>query len=91
MVNNSSRRELMKKVQEADFFALDLQLYLNTHPDCSRALTLYQDAVQKAKELRKEYERIGFHLQRLYKRRKISENGEISSNWSSVMEKRVLS
>ena len=57
MVNNSSRKELMKKVQEADFFALDLQLYLNTHPDCSRALALYQDAVQKAKELRKEYEK----------------------------------
>ena len=57
MVNNNSRRELMKKVQEADFFALDLQLYLNTHPDCSRALTLYRDAVTKAKELRNEYEK----------------------------------
>ena len=57
MVNNTSRKELLKKVQEADFFALDLQLYLNTHPDCSRALALYQDAVLKAKELRKEYEK----------------------------------
>ena len=56
MVDNSSRRELLKKVQEADFFALDLQLYLNTHPNCARALSLYQDAVKKAKELRKEYE-----------------------------------
>ena len=58
MVNNdSSRRELLKKVQEADFFALDLQLYLNTHPNCARALALYQEAVQKAKELRKEFEK----------------------------------
>jgi spore coat protein JB len=57
MVDNTSRRELLKKVQEADFFALDLQLYLNTHPDCARALALYQDAVKKAKDLRKEYEK----------------------------------
>jgi len=54
--NNSSRRELMKKVQEADFFALDWQLYLNTHPDCERALALYTEAVMKAKALRREYE-----------------------------------
>lgn len=54
--NNTSRRELLKKIQEADFFALDLQLYLNTHPDCERALALYVDTIKKAKSLRNEYE-----------------------------------
>lgn len=54
--NNNSRRELLKKVQEADFFALDLQLYLNTHPECERALALYTDAIKEAKALRDEYE-----------------------------------
>lgn len=53
---NTSRRELLKKVQEADFFALDLQLYLNTHPNCERALKLYTEAVKEAKALRNEYE-----------------------------------
>ena len=57
MVNsNVTRREMLKKVQEADFFALDLQLYLNTHPNCSKALKLYTDAARKAAMLRKEYE-----------------------------------
>lgn len=55
--NNSARRELLRKVQEADFFALDLQLYLNTHPNCARAMALYQEAVQEAKNLRLEYEK----------------------------------
>lgn len=56
MVENLSRRELLKKIQEADFFALDLQLYLNTHPNCERALKLYTETVRNAKTLRNEYE-----------------------------------
>ena len=55
-MQNSSRRQLMKKIQETDFYALDLQLYLNTHPNCERALLLYQNTVKKAKMLRDEYE-----------------------------------
>lgn len=55
-IRNNSRQEMLKKVQEADFFALELQLYLNTHPNCVRALSLYEETVKKAKLLRKEYE-----------------------------------
>lgn len=51
-----NRRELLKKVQEADFYALDLQLYLNTHPNCERALKLHYEAARRAYELRKEFE-----------------------------------
>lgn len=54
--NNTSRKELLKKVQEADFFALELQLFLNTHPNCEEALKLYSESVKKAKTLRNEYE-----------------------------------
>ena len=54
--NTNSRRELLRKIQEADFFAYDLQLYLNTHPRCERALELYAKTVREAKKLRKEYE-----------------------------------
>jgi hypothetical protein len=39
----------------------------------------------KLKDLRKEYERIGFHLQRLYKRRKTDANGNIRSTFGSIM------
>ena len=55
-MDNSSRREMLKKVQAADFYALDLQLYLNTHPDCARALKLYTEAVKEAKMLREKFE-----------------------------------
>lgn len=55
--NENLRREKLRQVQEADFLALDLQLYLNTHPDCIRALELYTKTIKNAKELRKEYEK----------------------------------
>lgn len=55
-LNDNSRRELLLKIQETDFFAYDLQLYLNTHPDCERALALYAKTIEKAKKLRDEYE-----------------------------------
>lgn len=35
--------------------------------------------------LQEETQRQSFHMQRLYKRRKIDEDGNISSNWSSLM------
>lgn len=35
--------------------------------------------------LKQDYEREGFHLQRLYKRRKVDENGKISSTFDSIM------
>lgn len=57
-MNNTSRKDLLRKIQEADFFALDLQLYLNTHPECERALALYSETVREAKALRKEYESV---------------------------------
>lgn len=56
-LNRESRRELLKKIQEADFYALDLQLYLNTHPNCTRALSLYSKTIAEAKKLREEFEK----------------------------------
>lgn len=43
----------------------------------------------KLKELRKEYERIGFHLQRLYKRRKTDFAGRARSTFGSIMASSV--
>jgi hypothetical protein len=36
--------------------------------------------------LKKDYEREGFHLQRLYKRRKADEDGIMRSTFGSIME-----
>lgn len=41
--------------------------------------------MHKLKDLKKEYERIGFHLQRLYKRRKADSNGVMKSTFGSIM------
>jgi hypothetical protein len=41
--------------------------------------------MQKLLALKKDYEREGFHLQRLYKRRKISDDGTIQSTFGTIM------
>ena len=41
--------------------------------------------MQKLLQLQKDYERKGFHLQRLYKRRKADENGIMRSTFGTIM------
>ena len=41
--------------------------------------------MHKLTNLKKEYERIGFHLQRLYKRRKADKEGIMRSTFGSIM------
>ena len=43
--------------------------------------------MQKLLQLKKDYEREGFHLQRLYKRRKTDKNGIYRSTFGQIMEK----
>lgn len=43
--------------------------------------------MSKILTVKKDYERLGFHLQRLYKRRKKSEDGAIKSTFGSIMFK----
>ena len=42
--------------------------------------------MQKLSALKKEYEREGFHLQRLYKRRRVDSEGVIRSTMGDIME-----
>ncbi len=53
----NEKNELFRKVQAADFAAYDLLLYLDTHPCCQSALTLYKEKCDEAKALRCEYEK----------------------------------
>ena len=39
-----SCEELMRAIMEADFFAVDLKLYLDTHPNDKRALEMFREA-----------------------------------------------
>lgn len=50
------RNELLLKLSQMNFTALDLQLYLDTHPTEKRAIEQYNMAVNEANKLRAEYE-----------------------------------
>lgn len=48
---------LLRRIQEIEFVAIDLNLYLDTHPDDQRALCDYNHASQQLQALMREYER----------------------------------
>ncbi len=48
--------ELMCAIMEADFFAQDLKLYLDTHPDDRRALEMYTEACKQYKACKAAFE-----------------------------------
>ena len=54
--DNVSCQDLMKAIMEADFMATDLKLYLDIHPDDTRALELYRDAVRQYKACKATFE-----------------------------------
>jgi len=47
---------MLKKLQEMEFVAIELNLYLDTHPCDTDALNDYNCAVEAIKKLKKEYE-----------------------------------
>ncbi len=50
------REELLKKLSELDFIAVDLGLYLNTHPTHSEAIQAYNQVIAAADAVRMKYE-----------------------------------
>lgn len=52
-----NRDELLLRLSALDFYAIDLHLYLNTHPNDCEAIMKYNVIVSEAKKLREEYER----------------------------------
>ncbi len=48
--------KLMQQLAAADFFAIDMKLYLDTHPDDVKALEIYREAVKQAKACKKAFE-----------------------------------
>ena len=47
---------------EADFFALDLKLYLNTHPDDERALEMFREACRQLRACKAAFEECCYPL-----------------------------
>ena len=54
--SNTSCEELMRAIMEADFFAQDLKLYLDTHPDDGRAVEMFREAVRQSKACKAAFE-----------------------------------
>ncbi len=42
----AGRDALLKQITVLDFMAVDLNLYLNTHPDDAEALKMYNDTIE---------------------------------------------
>ena len=51
-----NREELLRQLTMQDFMALDMHLYLNTHPQNNEALSLYNMYAHKADQLRRQFE-----------------------------------
>lgn len=52
----NSCEELLRAIMEADFFAQDLKLYLDTHPNDARAVEMYREACRQYKACKAAFE-----------------------------------
>ncbi len=50
------REELLKALMELDFIAVDLGLFLNTHPENGEAIKTYNQVITAADGVRMKYE-----------------------------------
>ena len=55
-MNNEERLALLKQIQQYNFAAYDVLLYLDTHSDDKKAFTMYQELMAKYKKLLNEYQ-----------------------------------
>ncbi|GMQ58144.1 spore coat protein CotJB [Vallitalea sediminicola] len=49
-------KKLMREIQQLGFAALDLNLYLDTHPDCKKAISDYNVIQRQYENKRRMYE-----------------------------------
>ena len=56
MPDYDNKCEMMKKIQETSFAVVDLNLFLDTHPDCEQALELYKKLVAMLESLKADYQ-----------------------------------
>lgn len=54
-MNNMTQAALMDKIQKLSFAQTETGLFLNTHPDCTRALDYYHKLTDELNAAREEY------------------------------------
>lgn len=52
-----NRERLLEEVMAADFYLVELNLYLDTHPCDQNAINLLNQSIQRARMIRDNYER----------------------------------
>ena len=70
---NMTRSQLMKKVSEALFYLTDLNLYLDTHPDDTKALRMFEEASENAKACFDAFEKRCYPL--------VAASADCGDNW----------
>lgn len=55
-MDDIKRSELMNKIRELEFAAVDINLYLDNHPTCQQALNDYNSLSEELNKLKREYE-----------------------------------
>lgn len=55
-MGHKSQFRLLRKLQEVDFVLLELNLYLDTHPNDPQALHQFNHLSKKREEIREKYE-----------------------------------
>ena len=58
MAGIEERMNLLKRIQELEFIGVELNLYLDTHPDDIQALQHFNRVTDELEELKKQYEQI---------------------------------
>ena len=54
--NLTNQCEMLKQIQEVDFAIIDLNLFLDTHPNCAEALELFTKLSATSKSLKIDYQ-----------------------------------
>ncbi len=55
---NEARDRMLKELMALDFMAIELNLYLDTHPYDQRAVMVFTDTARRAKMTRENFERM---------------------------------
>lgn len=53
--SDQNRRMLLREIQKLDFLALDIRMFINTHPDCEEAIVSYNDCLKKRRAANEKY------------------------------------
>ena len=57
MMEREKQSSMLRRIQEVQFAALELGLYLDTHPNDSAALVDFETVNEKLRKIVREYER----------------------------------